>query len=1419
MANNPNNNNSAPIPPDDESRRDDGTDSGADSTNEISFEFMHSSGEIDLSEFTDFPDAEASDAPLATPVPPAEESPADIPEAAKVNEAAYEELLEDLPDAEAEIAEAVESPGNLEPLYPVAPASGWLDEDSPAGGPQPIESPLELEVNQADLFDAPPDPAIESSDIFSSGSVLRATNAESSDVIEATAFGEALPVSDEDISVRPSEVAISFNLPPQGSTVSQGGSGDLPIAEELVDGESVFDIPEASPFDSANISEIANAEADTFTNQDDDGAVDYSVTNNLSPDASSILADLSDPEPTGFDDTSSVRLEAPGSGRSYPDDLDEGTGEGTEFDLSVFNEEAVPPELMEAEAAADAIVEPADWIEVDDAEIATGADPTLSANPPHSMGISSIFPPGGGVTAGPDDSAASGVPLADAAIFAQGESDSSVEFSDQPLAEDESLASQILSAGDSGLSDAPLRAPSASHPDASPSTDSVIDWDLSANLDAAGIADILNGGSKEPTPQMEDEPTLPDGRSASPSSTAKPGKPNAPRTSDPSFEIDWIERSGSADQLHIPEEADAVWDADAATATPESLAGAVKAAADEPARSKGKDKTKGKAKDKERIAATSAKTSPDALRRPSGKAGWVGGTLLGMLIAGGGWAGAYFGGFLPGSPSGPAGTGQGLIRPPGSGNPNTPAGNPVTVTDVAAALRAGNPARAKELAAAVNDETPTGKALAGEAQLFALVQTLKPDATIPADDPDLKATQENLKAVVEDAEIASTPEGERTAVRAAVRLGISHELAGNPAAARKVYEDAAARFPRFASTFEAALDRLTSTVSVPAVPAPVPDGGNSRRLTPADARQLLFAITLLQSDDPPAAPADEPEAGVYFWKAVNRAAGEKFTEAIEQIKKAKAAHIKQARAMPGGGLNPLSDPLEQIFARSCDDLQNYWELRAAIYSNKPVADLFKNEGPAKAVTQLASAQKKAAEAVVLMTNLKDATEKLTTASRDLKDAQALVTKLEKDVKAADIAKLAVEEKLIAEEKARVTAQNNLAATEKAREASDAVVASLARELQTAKLLPGKFDTAELLAAQKAAADRATGPNLATLVPPGMMAVAGAGLSSAQLVDVADRLVKAELAAKVASDRLAIETKRITTEHADAMKKLAEVHATNVAKLKDDQTAELKKAADEFAADAKKLADGFDAKMKDLQLAVAKEKEAKEAAVAQFKRDLGNAISPNQALDLWLPLLIELRRRSDTDPALATAEKVLASAPAESEDAGKAHTVAGLAFLFKGDRAAARMQFQRARTNPTHAPARAAEKLWATAADIGLESVTDPLALYRTPIELPKRDTARAARYLDAGIRAYKEDRFADAMTALTESTKADPTNPVAWYFLGSAKWARGMTDQANDDFRQGAVREAASNKTTRTITESLTVIQGAPRDALTAARP
>lgn len=1278
-------------------------------------------------------------------------------------------------------------------IAPVSPATGWLDPDEPMTLLDPHLGPTAPpdEGEPTDLIDVPPIP--DGSDIFSGGPVPPALPVESSDVIAAT-LGEATP-ADELVPPGPgSDSALSFNRPPRDSTVGSGSnSSDLPVADEVADSFSGL----------LNSARLAGT---PHVPDRDDDTPSYGKVPDLTPDASSILADLagSSRPPAG---DSSIRVESPGMPRT----LSSNPSTSTEFDLNV-HEGDVPPELEEAAAAAsenewrppsepDIFINSKSAAEINLGTRAAGDDSDSDSGLSESG--SSIF--SGSKTPVPAGAGGSSqLPLA-----TPSEEDISVEFSDHPTTEPEASGAALY-----GSNPQPVRRPT-------PQPDSQADFGA---LPEPGVDDSDEGLGALP-PGVLDSPSsaILSGRGADKQTPTRPspfdtadtrtpprGKPlkapsNVDKASDPSVEIDWM--AGSSSEVPVVRH-----EARSTEATP---ARAPTEAAPTPLRAERRERER---------------STPDRERpvRSAAQGGWIGGTVLGMVIAGGTWAGLYFSGTIPNSekPTQIPIQQAPLIGPPVAAGGGEPAG--------------GQPG-----------PQPGTPAIVAQARLMARIQELaKNNTPVAADDAELKKAREELQAVADDV----AGKGEKAAVEATIYLGVSHEIAGDRAAAKQVYEAGRARFPRFAATFDAALDRLAATA---------PTNGTSRRLTPADVEQLLLTVVLLQS-----ATADEPEAGTYFWKAVKLANAGNYTEAIHEIGKAKAAHVKQAKAMAGRGLNPLSDPLEQIFPRACDDLKAYWELRAAIYTNKGIAEAIKRDGAEKVIKDLADAQMKAAAAVKLMTELAEANTKLAKAQSDFTDANTKLAKAQIDLKAATdkvtraetdlkaaMNEYTKKEKLAADTLAKAQKEIDLlkgqvTKAETDRKAAADVVSSLAKELQAIKLLPAEYDTAALLSAQRAAMQRATGPTLSALIPSGMAALGGGGLTAGQLLDVAERLTKAETAAKAAADKLTAETRRLEAEHATEIKKLKDSHAAEVkkltdnyaaevkkltdsytagtSKLKDDHAAELKKLTDKFAADMKKqgddhtaalkkLTDGYDAKIKGLEATVAQQKVEAEALAAKFKTDLGNALTPTTALDIWLPLLADLRRPADAAAALATAQKVLATAPRDSEDAAKARTVAGWAHLLTNRLPQAREMFSAARSSPAYTAATG--KPWVKAADTGLATLDDPLASYRVPVPVGTHDPVGAIRFLDAGIGAYKAQRYADAVEALVEATKRDAANPLAWYYLGAARWATGDTQKAKDDFAQAAEREKLSPISSRTLNDALAPIQGAARNALNLVRP
>ena len=212
------------------------------------------------------------------------------------------------------------------------------------------------------------------------------------------------------------------------------------------------------------------------------------------------------------------------------------------------------------------------------------------------------------------------------------------------------------------------------------------------------------------------------------------------------------------------------------------------------------------------------------------------------------------------------------------------------------------------------------------------------------------------------------------------------------------------------------------------------------------------------------------------------------------------------------------------------------------------------------------------------------------------------------------------------------------------------------------------------------------------------------------------------------------------------------------------------------------------------------------------------MSPAQALDVWLTLLTDLRRPSDSDPALAAATKVLSTSPGESEDAAKARTVAGLAHFLKGDMNKAREMFAAAKVQPglsagcgQAVDALGGRGLAGDRRPTGHSAPAGRTAKDRRPCRgtPPRRRgegiPVRPLRRGRAGTRRLREGR---------------PGRPDRLVFPGRRRNGRlSAQDEARKEFEQGAEQERLSTLTTRVIGDRLAPIQGAARDALTAARP
>jgi tetratricopeptide (TPR) repeat protein len=203
-------------------------------------------------------------------------------------------------------------------------------------------------------------------------------------------------------------------------------------------------------------------------------------------------------------------------------------------------------------------------------------------------------------------------------------------------------------------------------------------------------------------------------------------------------------------------------------------------------------------------------------------------------------------------------------------------------------------------------------------------------------------------------------------------LGQIEEGTGNIEGARKLYRSGLDQFKdkaEEARVFQAALDRLDATEAA---------GDAQSLLLPVPTRQHLVALladtyltnaiqALIALQDQPvtqgapkSAPAatdtapnagPAPEAGFDFWKAVRLAKQGDYESAVQALNSARAIHAQRRFQRLKKNQNPLSDPTEEIFLKSCDELISAWQVRAKMQQS----GLASSKNPVKAIGQILSA--------------------------------------------------------------------------------------------------------------------------------------------------------------------------------------------------------------------------------------------------------------------------------------------------------------------------------------------------------------------------------------------------------------------------------------------------------------------------------
>lgn len=415
---------------------------------------------------------------------------------------------------------------------------------------------------------------------------------------------------------------------------------------------------------------------------------------------------------------------------------------------------------------------------------------------------------------------------------------------------------------------------------------------------------------------------------------------------------------------------------------------------------------------------------PAPVRSGSGLTPWLGGASIGALV--GGATVLLLTSLLGGSstpkttvPETPGHDTQAHVAPAVASGPKE------TIENAQVYVRGGDFDKALPLLKSEGAE-PGRLALRGEATwLTYLRQKQQTKGQIKEEDTEVQAAVGDLTAA-RDAD----PDGWATYWLAQIK-----EAVNKTADARTLYSEGLTRFPAKKQLFQSALNRLE-------LRAESATEVQSRR-TADPAAVLAVALTALQEVPPqpgPAAPAvagdaDAEEAGFAFWAALKACRKNDYKTAVDALQRAKELHGARRYANLRKSQNPLSDPTEEIFLHSCDELIACLQLRTRLKESglpsapaalakvldsvKKNAELAKRlmdklqelkieaDDPIKGVTQLLT-EKKASDDLVASVKAELESEKV---AIDAKDLAKGIKELVKKSKEAAVAREMLEKKL------------------------------------------------------------------------------------------------------------------------------------------------------------------------------------------------------------------------------------------------------------------------------------------------------------------------------------------------------------------------------------------------------------------------
>ena len=215
--------------------------------------------------------------------------------------------------------------------------------------------------------------------------------------------------------------------------------------------------------------------------------------------------------------------------------------------------------------------------------------------------------------------------------------------------------------------------------------------------------------------------------------------------------------------------------------------------------------------------------------------------------------------------------------------------------------------------------------------------------------------------------------------RAAIWPGHIEERLGAPDKALKLFADGRDKFKEAAEPFKAGSDR-TKGYPVKAAKAPPAEKlekvkpeekgkgkekakeegekGAMNRLSDTETLELLaLFLTAQQGGTLPPDIAKllktQPEAGSAFWEAVRLYSEGNFNAAVKKLQEARDQHAKVRFTRLKKAQNPLTDPTEEIFLKSVEDLAILWQIAQML-------EPLKKSNPNKSLLELAEIAAKAA---------------------------------------------------------------------------------------------------------------------------------------------------------------------------------------------------------------------------------------------------------------------------------------------------------------------------------------------------------------------------------------------------------------------------------------------------------------------------